>query len=205
MKKLLQYFKKLRSIIALVLVTVSLLMTSSTFAYWTSTVEGNSYTHSSFIHIGEYGVKHPLFLLSTEYATGDYKVINRDYFTDTETTHTFTETFEAEWINTSSYWIKYYIVTGQMEIDYEIRILKENGKEVNKNTYKRLIDYIEVTLDESNPTEVLLNDEPQEFGFTLEITEPTKNNHYKQLEKLTVSVVFTYEINGITYEYIYNK
>lgn len=206
MKNIVKIISNLKSKILLILIIVSVLMTSSTFAYWSEYVEGNSTTTSSFISIGMYNMSTPLFTLSSEYATGEYNVIIEDIFSNTpDYTHTFNESFNAEWINEDGSWLDNYIINGDIEFEYEILLLKSNGNSVGSKKYDRLIPYVQFLFDEDNDSSITLNEAQKTFGFTLTITEPTRSAHYDQLEDLTVAVKISYTINNITYEYIYYK
>lgn len=204
MAKVYKILTKFRTKIMLLLLVVAFLMTSNTFAYWSDTIEGTSDDYATSITIGEYGISNPLFTLSSEYDEGVYSVSNPDYFTDNPgTTHSFNETFSAEWLYDSS-WVDSYIITGDIEFDYEIEIVKSNGNSVGTKKYDRLIPYIEVEFDEDNASNIILNEDTDLFGFTLNVTEPTNSNHYGQLDGLTIIITITYTIDNVTYEYIYN-
>lgn len=193
----------LRSKLIFVLLIVAVLMTSSTFAYWTEYVEGAEIKKASFITIGEYQKPNSLFLLSSEYAIGEYQVINNAYFTNNPgSTHSFEESFMVEWLSDSS-WVDYFIIEGNIEFDYTVLLLNENGSNVSSRKYDRLIPYISVVFNEDNPSKITLNEEPTSYEFMLEVQEPTKDSHYNQLKDLTIALQISYRVNGITYQYIY--
>ncbi len=203
MKNIIQSILKQRSKIMLLLIVVSLLMTSSTLAYWTEAVEGSSSDKDYTFLIGEYGITHSLFTLSSSSDQGEYSVQPKNIFdNNTGYMHSFTEVFEAEWLSSSS-WVDNYHIEGDIEFDYEIQILNQKGKPINNKKYNRLVRYIEVEFAGDNSSSITLNDTPTSFGFTFNITEPSNTNHYSQLNDLTIVVTVSYTINNVTYQYLY--
>lgn len=205
MKKLINVLQRHRSRVLVLLIVISILMTSSTFAYWTDSVVGNEISTSSVITIGTYELSNPLFTLSSTSDSGEYSITSNNVFTNNQGyTHSFVETFEAEWLYSSS-WVDSYVIEGDIEFDYEILLVKSNGNTVGSKKYNRLIPYIDFSFNDDNDSSIIINEDAKTFGFTLNITEPTKSSHYSQLEDLTVSVLISYTVDNITYEYIYSN
>lgn len=183
-----------RKMIISFLLIVSVLLTSSTFAYWADVVVGAQREVTSTFVVGSPMWDDQEFVLnsSVDYIRYD---IDLEYLLEDPTVNVDEIVFGITWDDLElSDELKEKISTGEITINYELEMYK-NGNLLNTNTYRRYSTLIDITLDDENPNEVKYMDFPSTFRLDISLTEENRNNDYKNLGKMEAVLVISFEVN----------
>jgi len=182
-----------KKMIILVLVVISLLTTSSTFAYWTTFVEGTSFRTSSSIMIGAINNFDYNFVLNDQVNSYMYKVPLEDLLEDP--VNSIDDVLygiiwnKIEDSNTDASQVK----NGELVVNYEI-VIRDFEKEVNQNLYNRFSHLINLNVSDNNTNEIFLNSNPVEQEFSVTLNYEVGVNDYKLLEKYNIYILITYVV-----------
>jgi len=182
-----------KKMIILVLVVISLLTTSSTFAYWTTFVEGTSFRTSSSIMVGAINNFDYNFVLNDQVNSYMYKVPLEDLLEDP--VNSIDDVLygiiwnKIEDSNTDASQVK----NGELVVNYEI-VIRDFEKEVNQNLYNRFSHLINLNVSDNNTNEIFLNSNPVEQEFSVTLNYEVGVNDYKLLEKYNIYILITYVV-----------
>lgn len=190
MKKLFAYKK---SIVA-IFVIVALLFTTSTFAFWTSSVHGNNNQTTFGFQIGEYITTLFDFVLNEEEVSYLYEV-EVEYLLEDYKNNKDEVLFGIIWNDPNlSDEFKDRVVNGDIEVSIELKF-HEDGVEVSAKTHRALKKLIRLNVDNGNPNTITYGDSPETFEFLVKMN---KNRTLKQVNELLdyeVYIEITYTIN----------
>ena len=180
--------------VIMILLLISFLMTSSTFAYWAGIVEGTQNSITSTFVVGSPIYDNHEFVLTSEVNTYSYEIDLLELLDNPE--ENIDEViFGLVWNDESiSDEVKDQILTGELNLDFDIYMTKANGKELTGNRYKRYSSLINIEIDQDNPSEVEYNDTPDTLRFSISLTEENKRNDYKNLAKYKAYVVISFDV-----------
>ena len=172
---------------------ISFLMTSSTFAYWAGMVEGTDMDVTTSFVVGAPIFDNHEFVLNDKVDTYRYG-LDIDMLLEDPEVNIQEVVFGIIWddddIDEDD---KEDIINGEIEVEYEIIIMR-NGKEVNKNKYKRYSKLINLDVSDDNP-DVIEYNSTETFRFSVTLTEENKRNDYKNLAKYEVYIEISYEVD----------
>jgi len=191
MKKLFAYKK---SIVA-IFVIVAILLTTSTFSYWASSVHGNNDETTMGFRIGEYITTLFDFVLNEEEVSYLYEV-DIEYLLEDYENNEDEVLFGIIWDDPDlTEEFKDRVVDGDIEVDFEFKFY-EDGEEVSSKTYRALQKLIRLNIDNNNPNTITYGESAEIFEFLVKFN---KNRSLKQVSELLDYEVYIEIIYTIDY------
>ena len=186
-------FVIIRFIITILLV-VAFFMTSNTFAYFASGVEGTNTASTSTFGVGFPLYDNHEFVLNDELDTYQYIVALDDLLIDPQN-NSDDVVFGIVW-DDQTLFDQYgdQDISADIEVSYEL-LITQNGKEVNRNVYFKYAQLINIEIDIDNPSTINYNDLAETFEFSVSLSDGFFSNDYSALSRYEISVVVTYTVN----------
>jgi hypothetical protein len=176
-----------------ILVIVSVLMSSTTFAYWSKSISGNSDEVSMTFHIGEYLQTIYDFIFNHESNAYEYEV-DVEYLLEDYKNNEDNVVFGIVWNDPNlSDEYKDKIVNGEIKVSYDF-VFYQNGEEVDSRTDRQLNRYILMSIDDNNPDSITYNGGIETFEFSIYLDSTKKFSKLDDLLKYDVYVEITYDI-----------
>ena len=195
MKKKTDNRKSRKTIIAFLLM-LSLVLTSGTFAYWASYVEGTETSATGTLQIGSGDIAETRFELEDTYESGGLLVPANQLDNSNEgAVDSIDLTFDIAWNEDEkvSQLDGTYSV-GEVEIDHNVLIVV-NGEKLDQEKYANIYDLVNVEYSEKNASEMILGEGAQTFAFELTLDEPANQEEYNLIANAEISVEFFYSID----------
>lgn len=195
MKKKTDNRKSRKTIIAFLLM-LSLVLTSGTFAYWASYVEGTETSATGTLEIGSGDIAETTFnLKNTENSGGLLVPANQLDNSNEGAVDSIDLTFDIAWNEDEkvSQLDGTYSV-GEVEIDHNVLIVV-NGEKLDQEKYANIYDLVNVEYSEKNASEMILGEGAQTFAFELTLDEPANQEEYNLIANAEISVEFFYSID----------
>ncbi len=168
-------------------------MTSNTFAYWADTVVGTNTSITTTFSVGSPSFVNHEFVLTDEINTFSYVIPLEELLSDPDNSIDDV-IFGIIWNDEELLEeLQNLDASAEVEVTYDI-LITENGKEVKKWRYKRLVKLINLELDEDNPNTISYGNTPETFGFSVSLNEEQRKNDYRLLAKHEVTIVVSYTI-----------
>lgn len=183
-----------RKSVMLVLILLSFVMSSSTFAYWTTYVEGAFNSHTMDFTVGSTTYQDYEFVLYEEYDEGEL-IIDNEIIVDYKvaTGDSYNVIFGMLWEDEYRENEDGTITTARIELEYDI-YAEINGKEVNRNKYRKIDRVLNVLFDENNPDYLTLNSTTATFNMNIGANQYASKNDYKVFDRSDVMIIVTYTI-----------
>ncbi len=176
--------------IILFLLSVSIMMTSSTFAYWAKYVEGQKDEYTTTITVGSPLYTNHSFVLTSDISTYRYE-IDLEYLLENPNINEEDIIFGIIWNDED---LKEKYMNGEVEIEYKL-IFEKNGKTANKNRTKLLTSVINVTPHNSNNYNIISNSSPQTFGLNITLFDDYPAYYYTILSRYEMFIEISFEID----------
>ncbi|ERJ11639.1 hypothetical protein [Haloplasma contractile] len=188
--------KKRRLVIGL-LIMAAFIVSSGTFAYWASNVNGPAdETTTGSVTIGEAKDATTSFVLTGNTTTGgDLVPANQLNNSKAGAVDNVTLSYDVQWTedNTTSQ-LDGTTSTAPITVNSAITITDANGNDVTS-----LVGYlITVTPNSSNATELTLDGAVQTYTFDVTMAEPADQEEYNAVVNGTITVTITYSLGTIT-------
>lgn len=192
-------FNVSRKAIIAFLMLLSLGMTSSTLAYWTSYVDGTESESFNTFHIGSAIKGSANLIIHHDYDDEGFVVAAKTLMESQKNSIAYIDIeFELELEDGDADSVWGSMTEAELEIAYDI-VLTKNGKDLTTKQYDRVIDYININADEDNVEILRSGEDPEIFVFRITVEDPSKKSHRNLLKKTDINVVFTFTINETTY------
>jgi hypothetical protein len=177
------------------LLLLSLMLTTSTFAYWANYVEGTSDQASGTLQIGSADSVETRFDLSSQLSSGGYLVPKTQLLNSLEGSvdHIFL-TYDLGWeeqLDVSQ--IQGNTVVGLVQVDYNV-LIEQDGNLLDETAYNNIYDLILVNPIESNPSSLTLNGTSESFVFEVTMEEPANQEEYFLISQSKITIVFHFRI-----------
>ena len=177
-----------------ILVIVSVLMSSTTFAFWSTSISGNSDEVSMTFRIGEYLQTVYDFIFYDGSVIYEYEV-DVEYLLDDYINKEDNVVFGIVWNDPDlSDEYKDKIVNGDINLSYDF-VFYKNGKEVDSRTDRKLSKYILMSIAKDNPDTITYNGGIETFEFSIYLDSSKKLRKLDDLLGYDVYVEITYDIN----------
>jgi len=185
-----------KRIIAL-LIMISLVLTSGTFAYWASFVEGTSNDATGTLTVGSGNSVATRFDLTNELNSGGLLVPVGQLVNSNEgVVEAIDLSFDVQWVENEEVTQMLGVgAVGQINVQDEVVIVLD-GVVLNRELYSNIYALIHVSYNEANATELTLDAEAVTFGFQITMDEPADQAEYNLIANAEVSVTFTYTITA---------
>jgi predicted ribosomally synthesized peptide with SipW-like signal peptide len=178
------------------LLMLSLVLTSGTFAYWASYVEGTNTQSTGTLEVGSGDKVETRFDLSNDFNSGGLLVpVGQAVNSNAGAVEAIDLSFDVQWVEdeATSQMLGVEAV-GQIEISDEISIVLD-GVELDKEVYANIYALVNVAYNEANATELTLDAAAQTFAFQITLDEPANQEEYNLIANAEVSVTFSYVIS----------
>ena len=188
--------KKSRKTIIAFLLMLSLVLTSGTFAYWASYVEGTETSATGTLQIGSGDIAETRFELEDTYESGGLLVPANQLDNSNEgAVDSIDLTFDIAWNEDEkvSQLDGTYSV-GEVEIDHNVLIVV-NGEKLDQEKYANIYDLVNVEYSEKNASEMILGNGSETFAFQLTLDEPADQEEYNLIANAKIAVEFFYGID----------
>lgn len=187
--------KSRKRIIAL-LIMLAFVVTSGTFAYWASAVEGTSQEAIGTLTIGSGDNVETTFSLTNELNSGGYLVpADQVENSNKGAVGAIDLSFDVQWLEdeATSQLAGTYSV-GDIEVNHEVVIML-NGDVLDAEKYENIYDLVNVIYNENNAKQITLDAEAETFAFQVTLDEPADQEEYNMIANAEVSITFSYEID----------
>jgi hypothetical protein len=178
------------------LLMLSLVLTSGTFAYWASYVEGTSTQATGTLEVGSGDKVETRFDLSNDFNSGGLLVpVGQAVNSNAGAVEAIDLSFDVQWVEdeATSQMLGVEAV-GQIEISDEISIVLD-GVELDKELYANIYALVNVAYNEANASELTLDAPAQTFAFQITLDEPADQEEYNLIANAEISVTFSYVIS----------
>ena len=178
------------------LLMLSLVLTSGTFAYWASYVEGTSTEATGTLEVGSGDKVETRFDLSNDFNSGGLLVpVGQAVNSNKGAVEAIDLSFDVQWVEDeeTSQMLGVEAV-GQIEIAHELSIVLD-GEELDKDVYANIYELVNVAYNEDNASELKLDAAAQTFAFQITLDEPADQEEYNLIANAEISVTFSYEIS----------
>ncbi len=178
------------------LIMLSLVMTSGSFAYWASFVEGTSTEATSTLEVGSGDKVETTFELSNDFNSGGLLVpVGQAVNSGNEAVEAIDLAFDVAWVEDEATSQMLGVdAVGQIEIDHEVVIMLD-GEVLPKGQYQEIYELVNVLYNEANASELKLDAAASTFAFQITLDEPANQEEYNLIANAEISVTFSYEIS----------
>jgi len=182
-----------------ILIMISVVLSTATFAYWASEVEGTDQTVQSSLNIGSAKAVETMISISPDTLSPYGYLVPTSQLENSIglCTDTIDFTYLVTWIEQQDVTqINGENIIGAVAIDINYEIYAEDSlTPLDKELYTNIYDLITIIEYESNPSELLLNANNLEiFGFTASLNEPENKTEYEIITKSTILFYFEFTI-----------
>lgn len=188
--------KRPRRILIAFLMMLSFIMTTGTFAYWATSVEGTSEAAVGTLTIGSADGVETEFILSNELNSGGTLVpLNQiDNSNELDAVETIDLVYHVKWAEASDYsQLSDTTSVGKIVVTYDISIESE-GEILDHTDYTNVYRLIHVIYGDDNPEALVLDAAAETFSYQVSMDEPSNLEEYNLINNSKVSIVFTFSI-----------
>ncbi|MDC0558993.1 hypothetical protein OAO42_01125 [Candidatus Izimaplasma bacterium] len=186
----------LRKRVIALLIMLAVVVTSGTFAYWASYVEGTSTEAVGTLEVGSGDVVETRFDLSNDYNSGGLLVpVDQAVNSNVGAVEAIDLSFDVKWVEDEATTQMLGVDSvGQITIEHVLSITL-NGEVLDATTYANIYDLINVIYNSNNATELTLDATASTFAFQITMDEPADQEEYNLIANAEISVTFTYTID----------
>lgn len=183
-----------KKVIAL-LIMLSLVLSSGTFAYWASYVEGTSTEATGTLEVGSGDKTETKFDLSNELNSGGLLVpVGQAVNSNKGAVEAIDLSFDVEWVeDEATSQLAGTDSVGEIEVSHEV-VIKLDGEVLPKGQNKEIYELINVAYNEANASELTLDAAAETFAFQITMDEPADQAEYNLIANAEISITFSYEI-----------
>jgi hypothetical protein len=187
--------KKSRKKIIALLLMLSLVLTSGTFAYWASNVEGTSAQATGSLEVGSGDKVETKFELSNDYNSGGLLVpVGQVENSSQGAVEAIDLSFDVKWVEDEETTQMLGVGSvGEINVEHEVVIVLD-GEELSKENYANIYELVNVAYSRNNVDELTLDGDTETFSFQITLTEPADQEEYNLISNAEISVTFSYEI-----------
>lgn len=188
--------RKSRKKVIAFLLMLSLVLTSGTFAYWASYVEGTSTEATGTLEVGSGDSVQTRFDLSNALNSGGLLVpVGQAVNSNEGAVEAIDLSFDVEWKeDEATTQLLGVDSVGQIEVEHEVSIVLD-GEELSKQDYAHIYALVNVLYNENNKTELTLDAPAETFAFQITLDEPADQAEYNLIANAEISITFSYKIN----------
>lgn len=187
--------KSRKKIIALLLM-LSVVLSSGTFAYWASNVEGTKTEATGTLAIGSGDTVETVFDITNELNSGGLLVpFDQAVNSGDEAVEAIDLSFDVQWLEDEE-------VTQMLGVDSvgKIKITDQvvitlKGEVLDAKEYSAIYDLVNVEYNKANASELTLDADATTFSFQITLDEPANQEEYNLIANAEISVTFGYSID----------
>ena len=187
--------KSRRKTLIIGLLLIALVLSTATFAYWASFVEGTQEASSNQLTIGSADSVDTIFELSNDFNSGGYLVpLNQLENSPLGSVDEINLTYDINWIeDEDTAMLDGTIVEGELDITHTVFILTNNGV-LDHVRYSYIYDLIHVNYNQTNPETLILNGDSSSIAFSVTIDEPDNISDYNLIANHSINIAFQFKI-----------
>jgi predicted ribosomally synthesized peptide with SipW-like signal peptide len=177
------------------LLMLSLVVTSGTFAYWASYVEGTSTEATGTLEVGSGDIVQTTFVLSNDLNSGGLLVpVGQSVNSNAGAVEAIDLSFDVQWIENEEVTQMLGVGSvGQITVADQV-VITSNGVVLDATEAANIYALVNVAYNSSNATELTLDAAAQTFAFQVTLDEPADQAEYNLIANAEISVTFSYEI-----------
>lgn len=188
-----------RKFITATLLLISVLLTSSTFAYWATYVEGTSEEVTSTLSVGTAKNVQTTISINDE-TVENYGLLVPEGQLSNSTVDSVTEmffAFDMTWNeDNETSMITGETFTGYLEATISYEIITTNNISLDLLEYENIYDLINITPVTSNSYEFELNATvPNTISYKVTMSEPNSQEEYNLISSSTIQITFNFSIS----------
>lgn len=187
--------KTRKSVIA-ILIMISLIITTSTFAYWANYVEGTRESATGTLEVGTGSIVETSFEVANTFISGGLLVPENQLDNSTlGSTSVISLTHSLAWVednNTSQ--LSGTSTTGLLGIAHKVSIAQDDEL-LSMSDFEKIYNLIVVTYDEKNTSTLTLDGATEDFSYHITMDEPKTQEEYDYIKNATITIEFYYTIN----------
>jgi uncharacterized repeat protein (TIGR02543 family) len=178
------------------LMMISLLLTTGTFAFWASYVEGTNVITNGTVTIGSADSVDTAFTISNETnSLGKLVPENQLQNSNLGAVDIVYFSYDLQWIENElkSQITGNTIVTGDVKVSHIIEIYQDNQL-VPFIGNEAVYNLLHVVYNESNPTQMILDAKAETFRYTVTMDEPTNQEQYNLIANSDIVITMSFQI-----------
>jgi len=177
------------------LIMLSLVLSSGTFAYWASYVEGTNAEATGTLQVGSGEKVSTRFDLANELNSGGLLVPVGQAVNSLEgAVEEIDLSFDVKWTEDEATTQMLGVDSvGEIDIEHELLITSE-GVVLDKVEFAHIYALVFVAYNENNASELKLDAAAETFAFQIKLTEPSNQADYQLIVNAEISVTFSYQI-----------
>ena len=177
------------------LITLSLVLSSGTFAYWANFVEGTSQEATGTLTIGTADVVETKFDITNELNSGGLLVpVGQSANSNAGAVEAIDLSFDVEWQeDEATTQLLGTNTVGQISVSHVVEITV-GGSVLDAATHANIYALLNVEYNASNASELTLDAAAQTFAFQITLDEPADQAEYDLIANAEISITFSYEI-----------
>jgi hypothetical protein len=188
--------KNLRKKTIALLITLSLVLSVGTFAYWASNVEGTSEQATGTLEVGSGDIVETRFELTNDLNSGGLLVpVGQAVNSNKGATEAIDLSFDVQWVeDEETSQVLGVDSVGKIVVNHEVTITV-NGEALDQEEYANIYALLNVEYNEANASELKLDAAASTFAFQITLDEPTDQAEYNLIANAEISITFSYEIS----------
>lgn len=192
--------KSRRKVIAFLLM-LSLVLTTGTFAYWATAVEGTAAEATGTLAVGSGDNVETTFDITNELNSGGLLVPAEQLGNSNKgAVDAIDLSFDVQWLeDEETTQLLGTNSVGQIVVDHKV-IIVIDGEELDQEEHANIYELVNVIYSADNAKELLLDAQAETFAFQLTLDEPADQAEYDLIANANISVTFSYSINSESIE-----
>lgn len=184
-----------KKIIALLLM-LSLVLTTGTFAFWANVVEGTSTEATGSLVVGSGNSVQTTFSLTNDLNSGGYLVpVGQMSNSNEGAVEAIDLSFDVKWLeDEATTQLLGTNSVGQINVAHEL-VIKLDGVVLDPELHPNIYSLVNVAYSEANVSELLLDSAASTFAFQITLDEPADQAEYNLIANAEISLIFTYDIS----------
>ena len=183
-----------RKTVIFLLLLLSFVMSSGTFAYWSGYVGGSFDSNNFSFTVGSYEFRDYDFILNSEGYEGEFIIDTETLVISKAPTGDDIDVyFGILWEDEDRVNEDGSVTKARIELSYEIYGEKD-GKEYNKRKYTRIENLMEISFDENNSDFIELNGGTESFNMNISLIQDGSRNDYRLFGNSDIMIIVTYTI-----------
>ncbi len=178
------------------LVMLSLVLSTGTFAYWASFVEGTSTEAVGTLTVGSGNTVETIFSLTNEINSGGLLVpVGQAVNSKGDTVEYINLTFDIQWLeDEDTTQLNGTVSSAPINVEYRV-VITQNGEILDQDEYGVIYELINVYSSEYNPAELILDEKSKTFTYQVTLNEPSNKEEYNLISNADIEITFSYSID----------
>jgi hypothetical protein len=183
-----------KSYLIALLIMLSIVATTGTFAYWASFVEGTQESAVSTLTVGNAQSVETQFAISNNFDSGGLLVPNEQLLNSGfNAVSEIVLSYDLAWeeANLPSQ-VEGTESTAPVSINHSL-IIEKDGQVLDSTLFPNIYDLIQVVYNNSDQL-LILNGDAKTFAFTVSLSEPLDQEEYDLISEASITIVFNFRI-----------